>query len=100
MAMVDRGFPVIAIAPEGPGGSALLPVLERLRLLGADTLVVGHGRATQLGTVALELPDIGPEVVSPILAIIPLQFLAWHLARERGADPDQPRGLSKVTETW
>jgi glucosamine--fructose-6-phosphate aminotransferase (isomerizing) len=99
MAMIDRGFPVIAIAPGGPGSAALLPVLERLQEIGADTLVVGDREATHAGTIGLELPDSGPEMLSPILAILPLQQLAWRLACERGADPDQPRGLSKVTRT-
>ena len=100
MAMIDRGFPVIAIAPAGQGGAALGPVLERLRDLGADTLVVGDPALAELGRVGFAMPDPGPEPLTPILAILPLQLLAWHLARERGSDPDQPRGLHKVTETW
>jgi len=99
-AMIDRGFPVIAIAPPGPGSAALRPVLDRLRELEADTLVIGDPELARLGTVGLPLDDVGPEVVSPILAILPVQLLAWHLARERGVDPDQPRGLRKVTSTW
>jgi glucosamine--fructose-6-phosphate aminotransferase (isomerizing) len=35
-----------------------------------------------------------------VLEILPLQRLAWRLALDRGADPDRPRGLSKVTETF
>ena len=100
LAMIDRGFPVVAVAPAGKGGEALRPVLERLRERGADTLVVGDPALVPLGTVGLALDDLGPEALTPILAIIPLQQLAWHLARERGSDPDQPRGLRKVTETW
>lgn len=100
MAMIDRGFPVMAIVPSGPGGSALKPVIERLRELGADTLVVGDPDAVRIGTVGLPLPDLGDEILTPILLILPMQQLAWHLARERGGDPDQPRGLKKVTETW
>jgi glucosamine--fructose-6-phosphate aminotransferase (isomerizing) len=100
MAMIHRGFPVIAVMPEGEGGKALEPVVERLRELGADTLVVGDAEAVPLGTVGLEMPRTGAEILTPILAILPLQQLAWHLARERGSDPDQPRGLKKVTETW
>jgi glucosamine--fructose-6-phosphate aminotransferase (isomerizing) len=99
MAMIDRDFPVIAIAPGGPGSDALVPVLEQLQAVGADALVVGSRAAAGLGTVALELGDVGPEMLSPILTIVPLQHLAWYLARERGSDPDQPRGLSKVTRT-
>jgi glucosamine--fructose-6-phosphate aminotransferase (isomerizing) len=100
MAMIDRGFPVIMIAPEGPGSMALRPVLERLRERGADTLVVGDPAMVSLATVGITLTGLGPEVLTPILAILPLQQLAWHLATVRGSDPDQPRGLQKVTETW
>lgn len=100
MAMIERGFPVIAIVPEGAGGAALRPVLERLREREADMLVIGDPEAARLGTVGLALPDIGPEVLTPLLTILPMQRFAWHLARQRGGDPDQPRGLQKVTETW
>ena len=100
MAMIDRGFPVVAIAPEGQGAAALRPVLERLQELGADTLLVGDPALVPLGRVGLPLKDLGPEALTPVLVIVPIQQLAWHLARERGSDPDQPRGLHKVTETW
>jgi glucosamine--fructose-6-phosphate aminotransferase (isomerizing) len=40
-----------------------------------------------------------PEWVSPMVAVVPGQLWAVALARTRGLDPDQPRGLSKVTET-
>jgi glucosamine--fructose-6-phosphate aminotransferase (isomerizing) len=100
MAVIDRGFPVIAIAPTGPGAEALRPVLERLGELGADTLVVGGPEAISLGTLGFRLPDAVPEILSPMVSIIPLQLLAWQLALERGGDPDQPRGLMKVTSTW
>lgn len=100
MAMIERGFPVIAIVPEGAGGAALRPVLERLREREADMLVIGDPEAARLGTVGLALPDIGPEVLTPLLTILPMQRFAWHLARQCGGDPDQPRGLQKVTETW
>jgi glucosamine--fructose-6-phosphate aminotransferase (isomerizing) len=100
MAMIDRGFPVIAIVPGGRATAALQPVLERLRSLRADVLIVGDRAAEKLGTICLPLPDPGPEELSPILTILPLQQLALYLARERGVDPDQPRGLEKVTETW
>jgi glutamine---fructose-6-phosphate transaminase (isomerizing) len=100
MAMIDRGFPVLAIAPPGYGSEALRPVLERLKELSADTLLIGDPNLARLGTIALQLPDLGPEVTSPILAIMPMQQLALHIATQRGIDPDEPRGLHKVTETW
>ncbi len=105
LAMIARGFPVIAVVPRGPGGRALLPVLTRLRECNADLLVVGDpDAAAAFGTVALPLPDSDPgddsEPLSPLLTILPMQQFAWHLARLRGGDPDAPRGLAKVTETW
>jgi glucosamine--fructose-6-phosphate aminotransferase (isomerizing) len=100
MAMIDRGFPVLALASSGAGASALLPVLQRLAEIGADTLVVGNPEAIALGTVGLALPPVENEALAPIISILPLQLFAWYLARERRSDPDQPRGLRKVTETW
>jgi glucosamine--fructose-6-phosphate aminotransferase (isomerizing) len=99
MAMIHHGFPVIAISPSGVGANALHPVLERLRELDADTLVVGDDASVRLGTVGLALSETGPEILSPIFMILSMQLLALHLARQRGEDPDQPRGLKKVTET-
>lgn len=99
VAMIDRGFPVIAIVPSGAGGAAMQPVLDGLRERGADTLVVGDPDAGP-ATLVLPIPDAGPEHLTPILTILPLQQLVWHLARERGTDPDQPRGLRKITATW
>jgi glutamine---fructose-6-phosphate transaminase (isomerizing) len=98
--MIERGFPVIAIVPEGPGGAALRPVLERLRERGADILIIGDPDAARLGTVGLPLPDAGPEALTPLLTILPMQQFAWYLARQRGGDPDAPRGLQKATRTW
>ena len=100
LAMIDRGFPVIAIAAAGQGGAALRPVVEQVVNRGADVCVIGDPAIVSLGRVGFALPDVGAEILSPILAILPLQQLAWYLARERGGDPDQPRGLQKVTETW
>lgn len=95
LAMVDAGVPVIAVVSPGRGGEAMRPVVERLRKLGSDVLVVGGSDG--------DLPVAGAgieEALQPVLEIGPLQQLAWRLALDRGADPDRPRGLSKVTETW
>lgn len=99
LAMIDRGFPVIALVPPGPGARALRPVLERLNSLGADTLIVGDPSLFGMGTVCLPMPSAVPESISPILTILPMQQLALYLARQRGLDPDRPRSLEKVTET-
>jgi glutamine---fructose-6-phosphate transaminase (isomerizing) len=103
LAMVDEVMPVVAVVPAGRGGRAMAPVVERLRERGADLVVVGGGdevgARTASGEAALPLPRVAEEL-SPVLEILPLQRLAWHVAVSRGADPDRPRALSKVTETW
>ncbi|MEP6599841.1 MAG: SIS domain-containing protein [Actinomycetota bacterium] len=94
MAMVDAEVPVIAIVSPGRGGAAMTPVLERLRASGADVLQVGPADGLPIAAEGV-LEDL-----LPMLEILPLQRLAWRLALDRGGDPDRPRGLSKVTETW
>jgi glutamine---fructose-6-phosphate transaminase (isomerizing) len=96
MAMLQPGSAVVAIAAEGVGGAAMQPVLDRLTELGTNLAVVGSAAHE----AALRLPDGLPERLSPLVEIIPLQMLARELAVVRGLDPDAPRGLRKVTQTW
>ncbi len=100
LAMIDSDHPVVAVVPAGVGGDAMVPVLERLRDRNADVAVFGSAAAREFGTVGFALPDDQPEELAPIVDIIPMQQLAQHMAVNRGFDPDQPRGLAKVTETW
>ncbi len=99
LATVDPQVPVLAVVPEGAGGAAMAPVIERLAERGAD--VVGVGSPENLVGLAggIALPSGAPASLSPLLEILPLQQLALHLAIARGGDPDTPRGLRKVTET-
>ena len=104
MAMIDGDTPVIAIATPGHGGSAMTPVLRTLSERRADLVLVGASeQAIQAAPGATVLPvwtDQVPEELHPVLEILPLQQLAFGLALARGVDPDAPRGLRKVTETW
>ncbi|UVJ41455.1 SIS domain-containing protein [Arthrobacter sp. CJ23] len=99
-AMIDAQHPVIAVVPEGIGGDAMRPVLERLSGRGAHVCIVGDPAAAASGGLVIPLPGGVPEELSPILQILPLQRLALALSVARGNDPDAPRGLLKVTETW
>ncbi|WP_102142203.1 SIS domain-containing protein [Mycobacterium hubeiense] len=99
LATVDPQVPVLAIVPDGPGGQAMLPVLERLAERNADVFGVGDASALESLAGGIPLPPGVPEELSPMLEILPLQQLALHLAIARGGDPDKPRGLRKVTET-
>jgi glucosamine--fructose-6-phosphate aminotransferase (isomerizing) len=100
MAIIDRGFPVLLVATSGrvlEDLENLTGLLEGRRAelvaISDDPGVLGRART------ALPLPPGIPEWVSPIVAVVPGQLFAVALARTRGLDPDQPRGLSKVTET-
>ncbi|MCL2780460.1 MAG: SIS domain-containing protein [Actinomycetia bacterium] len=94
LAMIDAGVPVIVVAPPGRGGAAMAPVVAKLRAAGADVLCVGADDGVPLASAGVA------EELLPILEIMPMQQLAWQLALDRGNDPDRPRGLSKVTQTW
>jgi glucosamine--fructose-6-phosphate aminotransferase (isomerizing) len=50
------------------------------------------------GEGAIPVPEV-PELLAPIVSVIPGQLLAYHAALIRGLDPDRPRGIRKVTET-
>jgi glutamine---fructose-6-phosphate transaminase (isomerizing) len=100
MAMIDRGFPALLVAPSGRALSDIAELAGQLERRNAELVAVSDdpgvlGRAR----AALPLPTGMPEWVSPIVAVVPGQLWAVALARTRGLDPDQPRGLSKVTET-
>jgi glucosamine--fructose-6-phosphate aminotransferase (isomerizing) len=94
MAMVDAELPVIAVVTPSIGGRSMAPVLERLAAAGADVLRVGDEGGLPVAVDGID------ERLLPILEVLPLQQLAWRLALDRGGDPDRPRGLSKITETW
>lgn len=99
LATVDPQVPVLAIVPDSAGGQAMLPVLERLAERHADVFGVGAPAALAGLAGGIALPTGVPDELTPLLEILPLQQLALHLALARGGDPDQPRGLRKVTET-
>jgi glucosamine--fructose-6-phosphate aminotransferase (isomerizing) len=94
LAMLGPDVPVIAVTSPGRGAAALAPVLDRLAASEVDVLRVGPKNGLPVETNGVD------ELLAPILEIMPLQQLAWRLAVDRGADPDRPRGLSKVTQTW
>ena len=99
LATVDPQVPVLAVVPDGAAGAAMLPVLARLNERNADVFGVGAAAALHHMTGGIPLPGGVGDDLSPLLVILPLQQLALHLALARGGDPDQPRGLRKVTET-
>lgn len=100
VAMIDRGFPVMVVAPTGPGSVDTSALLDLLASRGARVIALSD-RADVLdrAEVKLPVPSGVPEWVSPMVSVVPGQLWASALAIARGYDPDAPRGLSKVTLT-
>jgi glucosamine--fructose-6-phosphate aminotransferase (isomerizing) len=101
IAMIGHDFPVLAIAPPGRAQPGVRSLVENLRDRGAELLVISDERPMlDKASARFPVPGSLPEELSPILCAIPIQLLAENLARLKGLNPDSPRGLSKVTETW
>jgi glutamine---fructose-6-phosphate transaminase (isomerizing) len=101
IAMIGHDFPVLVIAPLGRSQPGMRDLIENLRDRGAELVVVSDERSIlDKASAKFYMPDSLPEELSPILCAIPIQLLAENLAHLKGLNPDSPRGLSKVTETW
>jgi len=101
IAMVEGGFPVLAVAPQGKVFGSMLEMIAALRNEHAAELVVisDDDRALGLAQSPIYLPAGIPEWLTPIVAIIAGQLFAYHLTKVKGYDPERPRGLRKETET-
>jgi glucosamine--fructose-6-phosphate aminotransferase (isomerizing) len=101
IAMIGQDFPVVAIVPPGRAREGMSALVENLRERGAEVAVISDDETlTSRAPASFLVPAPCPEELSPILYAIPPQLLAHDLSFLKGLDPDAPRGLSKVTETW
>jgi glucosamine--fructose-6-phosphate aminotransferase (isomerizing) len=99
VAMLDPGFPVLAILPSPPAGAAVRDVLAAAHARDADvTVIADAGYAPAPGERVLAV-EPGPEWLSPLCAVVPAQLLAVGAAERRGMDVDRPVGLEKITRT-
>jgi len=101
IAMVEGGFPVLAVAPEGKVFDSMVEMLTILRKEHAAELVVVSNNQKALGLAQSPIPlpvDI-PEWLTPIVAIVAGQLFAHHLTVAKGYDTEKPRSIRKVTET-
>jgi glucosamine--fructose-6-phosphate aminotransferase (isomerizing) len=98
IALLDESTPVVCVATESPVLSKVLSNVEEVRARGADTIAI----ATEGSTAASDIADHTIEVartdwiLQPIVAILPLQLLAYDIARGLGLNVDQPRNLAKT----
>jgi len=90
---------VLVAAPDGPLLSAMVDLAGDLAGRGATTVGIGGDEAFA-SACTLHVPGPAlPETVAPLGAIVPAQLVVEALARDLGLDPDNPRGLAKVTST-
>ncbi len=100
IALVEPGYPVIAIATSGPTATDMDALVARLAELGVEHIVVSdRPEAIAAASLAIRLPAGVGDWLMPIVAIVPGQLLALHLALARGIDPETPRWIGKVTLT-
>lgn len=101
IAMIGQDFPVVMIVPAGAIYHDTKALVEELSDRGAELVIISEDKDLVSRAAAKFLIDGSvPEELSPILYVLPMQLLAWELSLLKGLNPDAPRGLSKVTETW
>jgi len=101
VASLPPGGHVLAIRAAGPLAADLAILFDRLEREQSVKLVLVAGAEVgrPAGSDLLPFPDVLPEWLSPLIAILPAQLFCAGLARAKGLDGEQPRGLSKVTLT-
>ncbi|MGH3440828.1 MAG: SIS domain-containing protein [Nitriliruptorales bacterium] len=109
IAVVDEGFPVLAVSAQGPLHGQVVELVRRLRTeRGADTTLVSDADSdaavsgddpTATADRVIAIPGAAPEWLTPVVVAPIIQRFAIAFAAARGLDPDEPRALTKVTRT-
>jgi glucosamine--fructose-6-phosphate aminotransferase (isomerizing) len=98
IALLDERTPVVCVATESPVLDKVLSNIAEVRARGAHVVAVTTEGDPQVEEYAEELLPVPRTdwMLQPLLAVIPLQLLAYHIARARGLNVDQPRNLAKT----
>ncbi len=97
LALVTDGTPVVIVLTQGDLYDKTVSALQEVKARHAFTLAVAYEddeEAAKHADQVLRVPRV-PDLLSPVLSIVPLQLLAYHVAAARGHDIDQPRNLAK-----
>jgi glucosamine--fructose-6-phosphate aminotransferase (isomerizing) len=97
IALVEDGVPVVAVATECHVYRKVLSNIQEVRARGAEVIAVASEGDEEIANHAkhvLFVPRV-PELFAPVVVTPPLQLLAYHVAKLRGCDVDQPRNLAK-----
>ncbi len=98
IALLDESTPVVCVATESPVLDKVLSNIEEVRARGADTIAIATEGCEGVSEVAEETIEVARTdwILQPIVAILPLQLLAYDIARGRDLNVDQPRNLAKT----
>ncbi|MBP1910828.1 glutamine--fructose-6-phosphate transaminase (isomerizing) [Thermococcus stetteri] len=95
LALLEEGVPVVAISPSGKVFEKMVGNIEEAKARGAMIISLSdRGELGRVSDVLIKMPEVD-ELLSPIVYVVPLQLLAYHLAVLKGNDPDKPRNLAK-----
>jgi glutamine---fructose-6-phosphate transaminase (isomerizing) len=101
IALIDEQMPVVAIAPRDHVFEKMIGNIQEVKARGGSVIALTTGRDEIVETLLdtehdsiISLPDV-PGILAPVVTVVPLQLLAYHIAVRRGCDVDQPRNLAK-----
>ncbi len=98
LALIDDDVPVVAVVPPGKSHDRTLSNVQEVKARGARVIGLGSEDDQVLSSEASDMvkfPHQIPELLSPLLYVVPLQLLAYHISVQRGIDPDKPKNLAK-----
>ena len=98
ISLIEPGFPVVFICPKDETHKLVVSNIMEMKARGASIIVLceeGDEEIKRYADEFIEVPKGIPEILSPILYVIPMQLFAYYAALERGLDPDMPRNLAK-----
>jgi glucosamine--fructose-6-phosphate aminotransferase (isomerizing) len=97
IALITDGLPVVAVAPRDGSYERMLGNVEEVRAREGLVIAVVQSGDRAIASKAAHVLEIPPcaDLLAPLLTVVPLQLLAYHIAVRRGCDVDQPRNLAK-----
>ena len=97
IALLDDRIPVVALCTKSAVYEKVVSNVEEARVRDAKIIAIANYGDDRIGHIAHDVIFVpeASEVISPIVNVVPLQLLAYYIARERGCDVDQPRNLAK-----